>query len=66
MEDKLVDVRFKKCREDQYICYFNVLWHIFGILLARSDGADDAFLVAHRLGGKCGRGRVADTIESVG
>ena len=65
-EDDLVDMRFQERSKDQYVCYFDVFWHILGVLFAGSHCADDAFLVAHRLGGKRGRGGVADTVESVG
>lgn len=66
MEDDLIDMRFQERCKDQDVCYFDVLWHIFGVLFARSYGADDAFLIAHRLGRECGRGRVSNTIKSVG
>jgi hypothetical protein len=65
VEHSLVDMRFQECREDQYVCYLDVLWHIFGVLFAWSHSAHDTFLLAHRLGGKCGRSGIADTIESV-
>ena len=66
VEDFLIDVRFQERCEDQNVRYFDVLWHIVGVLFARSHSADDAFLVAYRLGGKRGRSGIANAIESVG